>query len=441
MSVVSSSSYGIFNESPRVYSNSFQETPLSNYVGQILILGSSFSTIAILVCSVVVSPWFAPLLVGVVAMAILGVKLIENEPEPQPIKQKVPPAPQAKRQHVKAVSNANPRRRGFDSVIPRIDPKAVLDDAIPRIDPKAVLGDAIPRIDPKAVLGDAIPRVARTRNAPIGLSNQSNNCWANSCLQFLMNIPTYRDAILSGEEDTLLKKNMKRYLRAQEGRETSRVNTQEIRSFLSSSQRTHIHRSAGRQEDVSEALEYIFDEAGLYNDVSEAFLGQVFHEVQRASPFVGLSLANSRENAPFIPHMAQYFNFLADGHLRRRKFTGDAPSDFIVKQERFYREDIRGTTEFIQGKHMQKIDVPLRYELPAEYTTNGIGPTEYECDAFITHIGPRINSGHYVAFVKKQDETGRVTYWKCNDSHVSEISETKFVSEMKDAYFLHFKKV
>lgn len=413
MSAITSKHQGkLFPHAPLPIEKDLKETSLSQYVGQILILGSSFSTIAVLVCSVVVSPWFAPLLIGVVAMAILGVKLIETEPDSSPSKQR--------RERV----IFDETRRG------------------------AVLDRSAPRITRGAIIEGPLPTIESSQHPPVGLTNEGCNCWANSCLQFLMNIPTYREAVFF-RKDSPLTRNMQRYLRAQALGETvaSRVNTQEIRTFLSSRPRgtqigTLIHRSSRRQEDVSEALEYIFHEAGLYNDVSEAYLDQPFHDVPRASPFIGLGFASAGENAPFGPHMAQYFDYLADGLLRRfRKFRGKAPSDLIVKQERFYRLDIVETGEFIQGKHLQKIDVPLRYQLPPEYTTEETEPTEYECDAFITHIGRSMNSGHYVAFLKKQDPVGRVTYWKCDDNKIFPILEETFLSEMKVAYFLHFKKV
>jgi ubiquitin C-terminal hydrolase len=284
---------------------------------------------------------------------------------------------------------------------------------------------------------------AVVENRPVGLRNASNNCWANSMLQFLMNIPNYSNVIFARRE-TSLTVNMRRYLEAEREKEkvSKKVNTQEIRSFLSREGRTHIDRSSHRQEDVSEALEYIFEEAHIYNPLLEAYLGKPFVEAPVGSPFIGLSLARAGENAPFAAHISQYFDFETDEHMRRlRKFQGGAPDDFIVKQERFYREDIRDTGEVIQGKHMQKIDVPERYMLPADYTTDETEDTPYECDTFINHIGTGINSGHYVAYVKKKNAQGKVSFWECNDSHVTEISERKFFRKMKEAYFLHFKKV
>jgi hypothetical protein len=368
-----------------------KETSLSSCIGKILILGASFLTVCFITCAVVINPLFAPLLVGVVAMAILGVKLIEKPAKLE-------------------------------------DKRPALEDKRPA---EVMPADFSSR--PRAVV----------ENRPVGLRNASNNCWANSMLQFLMNIPNYSNVIFAGEE-TSLTVNMRRYLEAMREKEavSKKVNTQEIRSFLSSEQRTHISGSFERQEDVSEALECIFQEAYIYNQLVEAFLGEPFVERGVGSPFIGLSFGRAGENKPFADHISQYFDFETDEYMRRlRKFQGGAPDDFIVKQERFYRQDIRDTGEVIQGKHMQKIDIPERYMLPAEYTTDETEDTPYECDTFINHIGTGINSGHYVAYVKKKNAQGKVSFWECNDSHITEISERKFFSKMKEAYFLHFKKV
>ncbi len=357
---------------------------LPSCIGKILILGSSFLTVCFITCAVVVNPLFVLPLVGVVAMAILGVKLIENP---------------------------------SDEVVERVVPFVV------------------ERVCAPAVRACVV-------NAPVGLKNVSNNCWANSMLQFLMNISNYRDAILRGG-DTPLTQNMRRYLEAERKQErvARQVNTQEIRAFLSSDRRTHIDGSSSRQEDVSEALEYIFQQADLYNGVSEHAVDKVPREMPESSPFIGLSLG-ACDKRPFAEHISQYFNFKTDeGILRERKFIGNAPVDFTVKQERFYRQDVQETGKVLQGKHLQKIDVPRRYMLPAHFTTEEQKDTPYECDAFISHIGQRLNSGHYVAYVKKQNARGRSTFWECNDSQVTKITEENFFSKMTEAYFLHFRKV
>ena len=61
----------------------------------------------------------------------------------------------------------------------------------------------------------------------------------------------------------------------------------------------------------------------------------------------------------------------------------------------------------------------------------------YHCDGFIVHSGKALAAGHYVAYVKRPDNT----WWCCDDRVVQRVTEDKAHQMMHQGYIYHFSKV
>ena len=57
---------------------------------------------------------------------------------------------------------------------------------------------------------------------------------------------------------------------------------------------------------------------------------------------------------------------------------------------------------------------------------------EYSLFAVAVHIGSSISGGHYVSFVKRNDN-----WYFCNDEAINSCSESKAIN--KDAYLLFYR--
>ena len=94
------------------------------------------------------------------------------------------------------------------------------------------------------------------------------------------------------------------------------------------------------------------------------------------------------------------------------------------------------------GKHNGSVDIKeildIRPYLSEDYDSNISDKkeksTKYELIAVSEHIGGSIDSGHYVAFSKREDK-----WYECNDSSIGHTVSDEAMS--KSAYMLFYKRI
>lgn len=59
-------------------------------------------------------------------------------------------------------------------------------------------------------------------------------------------------------------------------------------------------------------------------------------------------------------------------------------------------------------------------------TSDETDVTDFELTALVVHLGMSLNSGHYVAYVKKKKANGGFQWYYCSDSHVSPVGEPPY---------------
>jgi ubiquitin C-terminal hydrolase len=114
---------------------------------------------------------------------------------------------------------------------------------------------------------------------------------------------------------------------------------------------------------------------------------------------------------------------LVDGF---RKVLSDANKDALKEVEVNENESYKITDkvkdcsqlELKEGEHSKK------------------GSAKYNLKAFIMHLGDTQKSGHYIAYIKGKEGV----WYECNDSSVSEISESKAEGLAESAYFYIYQK-
>lgn len=119
--------------------------------------------------------------------------------------------------------------------------------------------------------------------------------------------------------------------------------------------------------------------------------------------------------------------------LRNTKLGMPLPSTFLIQFGRFYQNELG------RGKIKNPIDFDgLELDISAFVNNRDLSEeVSYQITGFVVHIGS-MNSGHYVAYVKKHDTD---TWYKCNDGTVSTVKDSQLKDALKDAYFCCYERV
>lgn len=261
---------------------------------------------------------------------------------------------------------------------------------------------------------------------PVGLDNESANCWTNSVLQLLFNAPNLRRKLHS-QGPSAIKNAHLAYEKTRSAKEhvSSTVNSQNIRKWLAS-QIPGISRDADDQEDAQEALAHIMRNFPPTTFEVRRHSGSM-HADERWR-LLTLSLDSHRKAA----NLEQLFdcNFLTfhDGAGGGRRRFRDCPDDLTFHFARFG-----------MGRHgPRKIDDHLNigntFKIPATWTISKRS-ANYECQAFIEHIGDSIEGGHYVAYTKVKGQ-----WWCCDDNYVYKVDKDEAEDKIKDSYIAHYAR-
>ncbi len=261
---------------------------------------------------------------------------------------------------------------------------------------------------------------------PVGLMNSAYNCWVNSGLQMLANVPAFEPRM---RQVPVLSQFLDAYKDARAGyhKVAPNFDSQQVRQFLSSETRGVINNSCYAQEDASELFEYLFQGPNALYRFDHLLNGAP--ATARHEPMIQLDIQRVNPLPGFGQLFNGFFDHMTDIGQRQQLFFQNSPNDLLIQLKRFYR-DPDGTL----GKINDPIEAPDTIQLPAALVRTGEGAT-YQCDAFLVHHGTTQHGGHYVSYIKVGN-----AWWLCSDSSVIEVSATDALSAMKQSYILHYAK-
>lgn len=263
---------------------------------------------------------------------------------------------------------------------------------------------------------------------PVGLINSGNNCWVNSIMQWMVHIPSLRDAVnnlpqeMQGVKDFVRDYGLDQFAH----RNLGSANSQNIRSLLSTLSNTI--RNDASQQDASEAMHLVLNRAPshirLFQNMETHLNGNVHNSRQCLLP---INLANC-QGKNFHQLLNSHFSNMTAVGEEKTYFT-NLPNEMIMQFSRF------SSNNGAMHKVGDNLPIPLSFMLPAEYVRSN-QTAEYSIDAFIVHFGADLHGGHYISYNKTPD--GR--WWQCNDSVVHEITEEQVRFLLPQAYLCHYLK-
>lgn len=260
---------------------------------------------------------------------------------------------------------------------------------------------------------------------PVGLRNSGNNCWLNSGLQMLANIPFLAGRMRQIPEFVSF---LNAYKAAEDGNyKIADIDTHLIRQILSRETSSQVEQGHV-QEDAALLFECLFQGRNSLHVFDRQLNGSP--AATSNEPLMQLDIERGSTLLSFEQTLNHFFDHPTDLGQRLQLFFQRPPSDLLIKFNRFYR-DRDGTT----GKINDSIDVPARLQLPNRFVRSGEN-SNYECDAFLCHNGLELNSGHYAAYIKKEN-----VWWYCSDASVFAISRERAENAMRQSYILHFAKI
>jgi hypothetical protein len=265
---------------------------------------------------------------------------------------------------------------------------------------------------------------------PVGLVNGGNNCWLNSSLQLMANIPAAHHRMRQIPQ-------LAQFLDAYEANRNNyqkvgqNIDTHAIRQFVSR-ETGGVISDGSRQEDAAEFFDYVFQGPNALYQLDHQVNGVVRGAYHQSLLHIGLG---TQPRPSFQQLFNSYFDDRAENGARIQFFFQRPPNDLLVSAKRFYGQiDSSGNNHIQTGKIGDAIDVPERLALSNQFVRVG-GGSEYVCDAFSVHNGSSLESGHYICYVKRQN-----TWWYCSDTRVYEVSAGTALRAMKYGYIFHYAK-
>lgn len=333
-----------------------------------------------------------------------------------------------------------------------------------------------------------------TKDRPVGLINQSQNCWGNALFQLIMNSPRYEEALRKCPlkfNGVSLETLMNQYRQDQNYfLDVSSVQSQNLREIIHLISKS-FSSNPGEQVDSTEAFNILsdwlpktpirytsyYDSKGLpppdkakytpeekpsanncYSmEISDNRFSTAHNEninkleLEITSGFLTLSFRAVKLEALIDHHFEKELlkneksSFLCDSSqsisyplISRELKLAEAPEDLCIALKRFIVNEKPDPADHEKKvyeitKKMKNVNVPLKLTLEKKHGLKE--KSEYNLDSFIVHIGS-IDGGHYKAYVQKK---GR--WFECNDSLVSSVSEEDAIAAARQAYMVHYSKL
>ncbi len=295
-------------------------------------------------------------------------------------------------------------------------------------------------VHPIDIEGD--PHVPKLR----GIKNGGANCWMNSALQAVFNLPFFRNELERCSAYSwrvgAVAQAFQQYQADQchDAKTVSEVDSQKVREWLSkglgknSSGQDVLTTNISSQECPMDFIHYFLRQVGHplplikeYQITKETGLDPVMTASKDTRiDLFDLSGFYFAETPPMLSAFNNYF------HLEQKTLNGSRtiskrlqspPEDFFVGLSLAGDDMI---------KRNKVIDVPMELS----FTKKQFGDyASYKCDLFFIHKGDHTNYGHYEAAICLN---GR--WWLANDSSVTALSTKKAQEMVRTAPFVHYSK-
>ncbi len=274
---------------------------------------------------------------------------------------------------------------------------------------------------------------------PVGLVNSGQNCWANAAMQLLLNSPGLSQ--LPGPQSV---PEVRQFAQAYEtargngDRVLQGVDGQLVRDVLARERR--IEADPRFQQDPADFFNYVFHPPHSLYQLAELHRlpGEEPVHVPRWESMISLGIGGQRRPPDFNTLFFNQFNRQEDSPIGPQqvevKFP-TPPNDLLIQLERSYYERDPATGQAIFRKNNAPVAVPAVMPLPSRYSQNG-EEAQYQCDGFILHAGNSVNEGHYIAYVKRPDQS----WWRCDDKRIRRVSEQQAQRVMPYGCIYHFSK-
>lgn len=292
----------------------------------------------------------------------------------------------------------------------------------------------------------------------VGLNNAGYNCWLNAFLQFLQNITSMRAEF---SKIAPIKQFFIQYDRDKiSGQRVSEYDTQVMRNYLSMMSNGVLSADSSVQEDAFEAFRIVMNIENNTKFIRTITCQRKFLKKGEKKPNVSglhdqgndLSFSSSEKTLPIILLPCKDYSNLdtmldktddlgsislkcTDGATESFSMTQETisfdrpPEDLFVSLRRFEVND--GNLL----KVSRSVKLPFKLKLSERFTSNHKS-MEYQLSSFICHLGSRIDSGHYIAYILRGSQ-----WYECDDSKIREISATRAENMAKKGYLFHFAKI
>ncbi|NGX38933.1 MAG: hypothetical protein KR126chlam1_00250 [Chlamydiae bacterium] len=299
---------------------------------------------------------------------------------------------------------------------------------------------------------------------PIGIHNDSANCWINSVLQILSYLcqgqSSFRNRLQKAENLSPLFSaitHLEMEMNSSTPPAISSLNTQRLRLWLHNTIMPEAPIDEGRHVDSAELLVKILDAMQCTIPIEEQNIikekGKSDKKSIREAPYSLVALGmkpNKKESFMTLLKRFFYSGFESENEkiareigkseessdegktVETKKCLLSSPEDFFITLNRFTYNKSSKRTEKIH----HPIDVSFSLEL-SESQCKSEDRKNYFVNAFIEHEGLSANSGHYIAYIL----VGKQWFLLSDHKEVKPISLTDAKKALERAYIIHYQQV
>ena len=310
--------------------------------------------------------------------------------------------------------------------------------AQPEVSATQTVGE-IDDVQPNPPPEDQVPTAAKAplvsslpdENAPPnGLPNFGHSCYLNALTQLFARAGFFDRLLEAKANGAKLSPAAEACLKINEAITTGGVSNEELKKAVCDLG----YRDRGRQEDIGEIImtriNSVFEEAGMQSVISNPvtlpeLFGRYFpmkdilehggggniekqrEEVRKLRPeYRNLS---DKDAGEMIEQLPLWINWQCGSRL----VTNSVNGYFAVSINRTTdtKVPIVANVDGLQSS-VGEVSVPGKSYIPVDYDLSG-----YECLGVAVHIGDTINSGHYVAYIKRGSD-----WYLCDDRNVKPVS-------------------
>lgn len=296
-----------------------------------------------------------------------------------------------------------------------------------------ILGLQYSDSESRAKISEPVQAPVIDGSRPIGIHNDSANCWINASLQLLFNVPAFKKVMESnsGLFSWGRSELTKAYNIYKAGGE---VDSKKLRKWIHKLKPT-VDPSDSFQHPADLFLNFALEQVGysLPKEIRHQITqragekDKVISIPGRSTQSFDLSwpLQQEKNKLNLSKGLNQYFHDQETNGsevIRNRLILERAPEDFSI------------TIDF--SNETEKVTKKVQGAMAVSLTTAQVGENaDYFCDGFICHLGDSTNSGHYVAYVYKDGN-----WWEISDSSVNQINAKVANEKISTACFIHYQR-